>query len=256
MAIDTEKELLLFQNRVRELANKSLSRNMFTFTDFLGVSEQDVFRRMEREIQFVNWKLWGGAEETDRAVIRFGTPEDLGYEEPFPIVGIHIQPKNEKFADELSHRDFLGALMHLGIDRGNLGDIRVGVKDAFLFCLEKTADFICTNLDKVRHTAVKCSIETEEFSFLKEEPVGEEILVSSERMDGVLAKVAGLSRAEVLKLFMAGKVYLNGRLSENPGKLLQKGDAVNARGFGKFIYDGLVRETKKGKLSVKILKYR
>jgi RNA-binding protein YlmH len=256
MRADTPKELDICQKRLRELADKSSSRSMYTFTDFLGVSEQDVFRRMEQELRFAGWKLWGGAEETDRVLVRFGSPEVLGYEEDFPIVCIHIQPKNGKFADALTHRDFLGALMHLGIERTTLGDILVKDKEGYLFCLERVADFICTGLDQVRHTHVTCKVVSPNMQIPKEEPLPEEYLVTSERIDGVIAKVYGLSRSDVIKLFESGRAYLNGRLTESHARQLQNGDVVNARGFGKFIYDGQVRESKKGKLYVRIKRYK
>jgi RNA-binding protein YlmH len=170
-------------------------------------------------------------------------------------VCIHIQPKNGKFADALTHRDFLGALMHLGIERGTLGDIQVKDKDGYLFCLERVADFICTGLDKVRHTTIKCEVVSPDVQIPEEEPLTEEYLVASERIDGVIAKVCGLSRGDVMKLFVAGRIYLNGRLNENHAKQLQIGDVVNARGFGKFIYEGQVRESKKGKLYVQVKRY-
>jgi RNA-binding protein YlmH len=229
---------------------------MYTFTDFLGLSEQDVFRRMEHELRFAGWKLWGGAEEADRVLVRFGSPEALGYEEDFPIVCIHMQPKNGKFADTLTHRDFLGALMHLGIERTTLGDILVKDKEGYLFCLERVADFICTGLDQVRHTHVSCNVVSSDMQIPKEEPIPEEYLVTSERIDGVIAKVYGLSRSDVMKLFGSGRVYLNGRLTESHARQLQLGEVVNARGFGKFIYDGQVRESKKGKLYVRVKRYK
>ena len=88
----------------------------------------------------------------------FGNPEELGYEEPFPIVCIGIEPLIEKFGENLNHRDYLGALMNLGIERENLGDIFIKGKTGYVFCLERIADFIMENLTQVRHTHVKLRI--------------------------------------------------------------------------------------------------
>ncbi len=248
MAIDTEKDIQQFKNRLRDLADKSYKQNIFTFSSFLGLPEQDVFWQIERDIKHVGFTL----SEGDRKVIRFGNPAELGYEEPFPIVCIHITPLLPKFADKLSHRDFLGSLMNLGIDRSTLGDIVVGEKEGYLYCLDTIAEYICENLTKIKHTNVRCQVVEDGQEILQEEPVEEKILVSSERLDGVIAKVYQMSRGDALEHFRAKRVFVNGRLCENNSRSLKLGDIVNVRGYGKFIYDGVAYETKKGKLNVTV----
>ena len=88
-------------------------------------------------------------------MIRFGSPEELGYEEDFPIVTLKIAPKSEKFADKLTHRDFLGALMSLGIEREVLGDIVIRDNVGYLFAKEDIAEYIKDSLTEIKHTAVR-----------------------------------------------------------------------------------------------------
>ncbi len=251
-----DKELQQWKNRLHDLADKSFQQGIFTFTDFLGLSEQDIFWREEEKLRYAGIHLWGGCENADRVMVRFGSADELGYEMPFPIVCIHIQPLARKFADELSHRDFLGALMNLGIERSILGDIKVGEKQAYLFCMDSMAEFICENLTQVKHTHVKCAI-TEEYHIVPEEaPMQVIIQVQSLRVDAVLAKVYNMSREKSLELFRTGKVYVDGRLCENNSRQLKAGETVNARGYGKFILTGEPRETRKGKLAVEAAVYR
>ena len=266
MPIDTEKDIQQFKNRLKDLADKSYKQNIFTFTGFLGLPEQDIFWQIEKEIRHVGYTLEGSVSglyaadeektfvqmEKDRKVIRFGNPSELGYEEPFPIVCIHIKPLLAKFADKLSHRDFLGSLMNLGIDRSTLGDIIVDEKEGYLYCLESIADFICENLTKIRHTNVKCERVADGKEIPQEEPAEQKILVSSERLDGVISKVYQMSRSDALDYFRTKRVYVNGRLCENNSRTLKKDDVVNVRGYGKFIYEGVGYETKKGKLNVTV----
>lgn len=256
MALTSDKELLQLKNRLRELAEKSYSRSIFTFTGFLGLSEQDLFWKEEPGLRFAGYQLWGGSEGCDRQVLRFGSAQELGYEEPFGITCIHIFPPAEKFADDFSHRDFLGALMNLGIDRSTLGDIRVGDREAFLFCLDNVAEFICENLTQVKHTRVRCEIVTQMRELPSEEPKLLDLQVMSERIDAVIAKVYNKSRNEVLNLFHSGKVYVNGRLCESNSRMLKPEEVVNVRGFGKFVYQGVQYETRKGRLSVRAAVYR
>ena len=259
MAVDTEKDLQQLRNRFRELAEKSYHQNIYTFSGFLGLAEQDVFWQMEKELSYAGYcfsgRCSGGEnpqEQSDRKVLRFGKPEELGYEEEFPIVCVHMKPLAAKFADTFSHRDFLGALMNLGIDRSTIGDIKVGEKEGYLFCLDSIAVFICENLDKVKHTNIRCEMISEAGQVPEEQPKEVVIQASGERADGVIAKVYHMSRTESLDMFREKKVYVNGRLCENNSRNLKPEDVVNVRGFGKFRYQGVQYETKKGKLCMKI----
>lgn len=250
-----DKDTQQLKNRFRELADKSYNQGIYTFTSFLGLSEQDTFWQCEADVRHAGFTLYGGTENATRVVVRFGKEADLGYEVPFPIVCIHISPLQQKFADDLTHRDFLGALMNLGIERSTLGDIKVGEKEAYLFCLESISEFICENLNQVKHTPVKCVVTENVADIPEEKPKMVSVQVSGLRVDAVLAKTYNLSREKSLVLFVAGKVYVNGRLCENNSKLLKLGDTVNARGFGKFTVAGEPRETRKGKLALEIAVY-
>jgi len=256
MALESQKEEQQLINRIKELADKSFKQGVYTFSGFLGLSEQDVFWRMEKELKYVSYELWGGSESSERKILRFGSEEDLGYKEAYPLVCIHIEPVAPKYAENLSHRDYLGALMNLGIERSTLGDIKTGEKDAYLFCLDTIAEFICTNLEKVRHTGVKCSVVAEMADLPQDIPESREVLLPSLRLDVCLAKVYNQSRSDILEQFQTGKVYVNGRLCENNAKTLKEGEVVNLRGFGKFIYSGIKYETKKGKISVEVKLFR
>lgn len=251
-----ERELQQLKNRFRDLANKSYQQNIYTFTDFLGLMEQDVFWKMEGELKRSGYTIWGGRPAAERVMIRFGNAEEFGYDADFPFVCIHIHPLNQKFADDLTHRDFLGALMNLGIQRSTLGDIVAGEKQAFLFCQEKMADFVCKNLTQVRHTQVSCGV-TENFqSLAREEPEKRFVQVASPRADSVIAKVYNLSREESLQLFRTGKIFIDGRLCENNSRILRAGETVNARGFGKFSFLEEKGETRKGKTNVEVAVFR
>ena len=244
------------QNRLRELADKSFRQNLFTFTGFLGLSEQEIFCCLENELRYAGFTLFGGRNEAERRLIRFGNAGDLGYEEAFPVVCIHIRPVFPKFADSLSHRDFLGALMNLGIERSTLGDILVGEGEAYLFCLDSIAQYICGSLEQIKHTRVKCGITADFAEIPVKEPEKQRVQVNSLRVDALIAKVYNKSRGDCLELFREGKVFVDGRLCENNSRALKGGETVNARGYGKFICMGEARATKKGKLDVEVAVFR
>ena len=251
-----EKEDILLQKRFQDLANRSFTQNMFTFTDFLSLPELDLFYKNEPQLSFAGVTVFGGMEGADRKVIRFGKAEELGYEEDFPIVCIAIEPLLEKFGENLNHRDYLGALMNLGIERENLGDIYIKGKKGYVFCLERIAPYIIENLSQVRHTHVKVSVLEKLEEFEQKEPEEMVVLTASERIDGVIAKIYNFSRSQSIELFRGKKIYVNSRLCENNSYQLKQGDVISVRGYGKFVYFGVSYETKKGKLSVKVGIYK
>lgn len=243
------------KQRFADLANTCYQNGHYTFTHFLSAAEIDEFYQMKGEISFVEATFFGGSEFSERQMLRFGNEEMFGYVEDFPISCIHCRPMTPKFAEKLGHRDVLGALMNLGIERDVIGDIWLKEKECYFFCLSGMKEYICDNLIKIRHTNVTCEeIETlpEEFQpTLK----SEEYIIASERCDALIAKIYNLSRSKCIPLFQEKKVFVNSRQYENNSGTLKAGDVVSVRGYGKFIYQGVIRETKKGRLTVGIEKY-
>lgn len=238
----------LFKKRLLELADRSYASGRYIFTDFLSLAQLNIYYQMERALSHVPAAVFGGTADCERVMIRFGDKALCGYDEPFPIACLEISPLAEKFGEALSHRDYLGAVMNLGIERTMLGDIVIIEKHAFLFCAEKMAHYIIETLDKVRHTNVRCQIakNVPESTIIRLE---RKILqVSAARADSVIAKLYNISRSESAELFRAKKVFVNGRLSENNSAALKAGDKVSVRGFGRFAFAGVSGETRKGKL--------
>lgn len=250
-----EKDLQQLKNRLIELADKAYSRNIYTYTPFLGLAEQQAYYAVEREVSYAGVRMEGGAPLCERKIIRFGDP---GYEEAYPITALKIVPQTPKFAESLTHRDFLGAIMNLGIERDVVGDIFVSdvkatqEKGALLFCHENIADYIVENLDRVRHTNVACSRAEGEVTLESAEPKRVSVTVASPRADGVISKVYNLSREESRNLFNNGRVFINGIQTQNLSCQLKEEDAVTVRGYGKFIFYGQTGVSRKGKERVEV----
>lgn len=254
MGLTDEKELQQLKNRLTELADKAYSRNIYTYTPFLGLAQQQAFYAVEREVSYAGCAMEGGSPLCERKIIRFGNP---GYEEAYPIAKIEVLPRTPKFAEQLTHRDFLGAVMNLGIERDVVGDIFVldGKQEkngALLFCHETIADYIVDNLDQVKHTGVTCVRSEGELAVESAEPERVSLTVSSARADGVVAKVYHLSRQDSQELFRMGRIFVNGIATENTSFQLKEEDAVTVRGFGKFIFYGQSGMSKKGKERVEV----
>lgn len=244
----------LIARHLFDLARSSERGSYFTFSRFLGLAERSVLSGIARELP-VPFTIFGGASEAERVVCRFGDDEELGYSEPFPITCLHVSPKQEKFADKLTHRDFLGSILALGIERDSLGDIILRENSAYVFILSDMADFVARELVTVKHTAVRCRI-TDEL------PEGElyrtelcRIQLSSERLDSTVAKLFSLSRDDAQALVARGLVFVEGKMVDRPSYTPHKDERISVRGHGRFIYLGPVSTSRRGKLNVELLRF-
>lgn len=240
----------IFADRIRELSDRAERTGTAVFSHFLTPEETAELNRQRNSL--CPFTLFGGAEGCERTVARFAEyPSD----EPFPISVVFIRPKNEKFAGKISHRDVLGAVMSLGIEREYIGDIFVRDSKAYMFVFGRMAEYVVAELKEIGRTSVVCSAEDEIPAGLSPVFTDMRIVVSSARADCVAAAVFGLSRKSVSDLFAAKKVFVNSALCGNISYVLSEGDTVSVRGFGKFIFDGISGETKKGRLAARVRIY-
>lgn len=244
------KEEELLKNRYRELAERAYKQNIYTYTGFLSVADQSVLWEMEKELSYIPFRLFGGVEGTERMMAGFGAEEVLGYKEPFPVCCIRILPLQKKFAEALSHRDYLGALMNLGIERDVLGDIMVRDAVAYVFCMEGMAEHIINTITRIRHTSVRCERLEEAPEFLAPQYTECQDAVASRRIDVMVALVYHLSRSQASELFVEQKISVNGRVYANHSYMLKDGDTVSVRGYGRFVFERELGRTKKGKLLI------
>lgn len=240
------------KKRFSELHSRAFSQNNYMYTDFLNASEQSVLISQVSD----GYTLFGGYPEAERRIAVFGSEEEFGYKSEIPVVCIKASPLNKRFSDELSHRDVLGALMTLGIKREVIGDIFIGENGAYIFCLTRLAEFLTENLTKIKHTSVCCEIADS----LPENIGGTlekvSIIIASPRLDAAIGGVFKLSRSAAQSLVSSKKIFVNGKTTENPSYSLKEGDTVSVRGYGKFKWQGVFGETKKGRTKAEILIYK
>ena len=243
-------ETELIKKRLTELHDRAVSRNIWVFSDFLSLAEQSELL----SLRLSDTVLFGGYEAAERKMACFGSEETFGYTEEPPIVCVKIEPVNKKFSDKLTHRDFLGSVMAAGIERSVLGDILLKDNTAWVFCKDQIAEYIVSSVKSVRHTTVKCAV-SDAPEFVNEEPDIISAVVASERLDAVIAGVYSVSRADGKRLIESGKVFLDGAVCENPSAQIKPGTVVSVRGTGRFKYEGIENETRRGRLRVLYRKY-
>jgi len=243
----------LCKKRLIDLSKQANRKGIVLFSDFLNLNEQNIYQQSQKFFESKT-ESFGGVDFAERQIIAF-IPDALYYEWEYPIVALKITPSYPKFAEKLSHRDILGALMHLGVDRGKIGDIYVGEEAYFILCEDSIADYFVTNLDKIRHTVVKLSyVQPEELKAVQKLKELDGI-VTSNRLDSILACVFKLSRSQALDLLRAEKVFVNGKVVQNPSYTVKTEEIVSLRGYGRFVFSGELGTTGKGRIRIKYKLY-
>lgn len=251
-----EREIL-FEKRMKDLANRAYSHDIVLYTDFLNLDELHKIHSISPKELPVQVLTFGGYDLAERQMAAF-LPDALSYLEgelPYPLVCLRIRPLALKFAEKLSHRDYLGALLNLGIDRSMIGDILVGEEGAYCFCKESMSGFIQENLTRVRHTSVSAEPVHDPGELPR--PKFREIqgTVSSIRLDTLLALAFGESRSKIVPCIEGGKVFVNAKLVTSNGYTPVPGDLISVRQKGRFLYEERFGETKKGRIRVLLKRY-
>lgn len=190
----------------------------------------------------------GAFEECDRRILAFNNI----YSTPFPYRIIKINNKS-KFSN-LSHKDYLGSIMALGIEREKLGDLRVIDDFAIVPIYEEVADYILYELRSVGRAPVSTE-EVDEDNLPKSNFLEGVIIVPSLRLDNVVAKLANISRGKAVDIIDSGKVLIDYSKSIDKSKEIKDGQRITISGVGKFIIGEIVGNTKSGRYKVKMNKF-
>ena len=233
-----EKEQL-FEKRMIELSKNAYYRGILTFSDFLDLNELHKLHSLPLKQYGVKVETFGGHAFAERQMAAF-IPDAFFFSQEYPISCICIRPSMEKFAENLTHRDYLGAILNLGIERSKIGDILVEDKKAYIFCHNSLCEFLMNE-------------NKEEFPSVKLQKVTG--TVSSVRLDSVTALAFSTSRSSILPLIEGKKLFVNGKNIVSNAYHLKEGDIVSVRGKGKYRFDGTTNLTKKNRYHVEVSRY-
>lgn len=244
----------LCKKRLIDLSKQANRKGIVLFSDFLNLNEMNIYHQSEKLFE-TKTESFGGVPYAERQMIAF-IPDALYYEWEYPIAALRITPSYPKFAEKLGHRDILGAIMKLGVDRGKIGDIIVGEEEAYLLCEEGMAGYFMENLDRIRHTVVRLTECSPGELEIRQELEDREGIITSNRLDSVIACIHKLSRSQASELIRQEKVFVNGKLTQNVTYACHEKDIVSVRGYGRFIYVAEYGETNKGRLKIKYQLYK
>ena len=255
LARDGEERLLL----ARALDKLELARNRGTpsHTGFLSPHERAAVEGLIQACGYPSHLFSGGCPDAERTVCAF-LPDWLEEEdwrsgpEYSPIRAIRCTWSG----GGLTHRDFLGAILGLGLDREKVGDILVGEGTCDVLVLEEVADFLLFHLDQAGRVRLKARpVGLEELSSpaVQVKPIRD--TVSSLRLDAVAASGFSLSRGRAAELITSGKVQLNHQECLKPDRPVKEGDTISCRGLGKCVVKEVGGPSKKGRILIGLERY-
>ncbi len=240
-----------FYRRIDDLADRADRRGVLTKTGFLTAAEQAELKRYYRGDGLL---LTGGAPECERR-IAFFLP---AYMEPESLdPGEHISAvRIEAHFGTPGHRDYLGAVLGLGIRREALGDIRIFGETAYVFCLPAVQPLILNELEKAGRTGVTvspCALADVPAPVIRVRT--RSCTVKSLRLDAVAGQMFGLSRTSAAELVRMGTAKLNDLPCEKADAAVEEGDVVSLRGYGKARIRTVGAHSKKDRIFIEVEVY-
>ena len=255
-ALAQNQEEKIFLSRIAEKAEISREQCYLTSTKFLDLYEADLAHQLLDALGETGARFWGGHDGAERQIILFLPEwmENIPVEgEDCPLTAIRCQRYRE---DTLTHRDYLGSLMGLGLRRDGIGDILVGDHGADIIVLRELAPYLLANYEKAGRKKLhvqeiplsKLIIPEEKVSYIRD-------TVASMRLDAITAAMFRLPRAKAADFVRAGKVFVNQRLCERVDKEIVVHDRITLRGTGRGEVDGILGESKKGRIMVSFKRF-
>ena len=172
-------------------------------------------------------------------------------EVPISVIRFDV-PKFRK----LTHRDYLGTLMSLGIDRSKTGDILTDDEGAYVFVMSDIAEYVARNVNKIANAGVNTKIvDMADFIPPKPKTTEKMCVCASLRLDAVVAATLNISRGNTEKLISSGYVKLNHREVLDRSKQVGEGDLLSIRNYGRFILKDIGNNTRKGRLHITVEKF-
>lgn len=231
-----------------DMAETSSRRGCSVYGDFLSENSLSVLYS-RRSFLPAEPVLFGGTEDSERQMVAFIDEYD---EADFPIGAVRVSSPMLK---NLSHRDFLGSVLGLGIKREKCGDIIILSDVCYIILHRDIVSFVASELTKVGRVGVKCTeCELSDIILPPKSFTPISGTVASLRLDAIVSHFAGKGRSQASELIGAGFVFVNGVLCEKNDVHLKDGDTLSVRGHGKATLE-VGGKSKKDRIFITLHKY-
>lgn len=262
--MDNRKEDKILLSRTEEMADACRTKYMLTHSVFLDLRQRSLVQQQMKMAGGLTFGFYGGWEDAERVIAVFmpeyiaaETPEEHFSAEPEDNPLTVLRMTRKKGSPDLSHRDYLGALMGLGIRREVTGDILVREDGADVIVLRSMADFILSSLSQAGRSSLTVEeIGMEELIVPKTAGKERAVSVASLRLDSLIGAAFGLSRSKSMEAVKSGIVFVNGVETTKPDAVLEEGDKIVLRHKGRVIIQAVGGKTGKGRTHVTLLTFR
>lgn len=251
--METDSQKLLFA-KTEDLFSLCDKHACAKFSPFLDGGERAAIEDGMKFPFGYNTMYFGGFGGAERVMLGVFPEWEDADESAFPISVVKFTAKHA--VKELSHRDYLGSVLSLGIDRNKTGDILVNGEDAYMFVCSDIAEYIKSGISKIGRQGVETEIfdiGAVEIPERKYQTIG--AVCASLRADAVVAAAANISRQQSARLIENGKVKINHREILQPSRQVKIGDMLSIRGSGRFILHETGSETRSGRLHIVFKKF-
>lgn len=191
----------------------------------------------------------GGYPGARKQKVFFLADEDL-----FENDIVCLQARIDQRFRKISHRDILGALMHLQIERSSFGDFWIEDNHIYLYTTETMSPFLQSSLTRINQLSVSFT-ETDKRPVQVFHTRTFTAVIASERVDAVVAGLVHCSRKEAKEMIAQGLVQVNHSLLEQPDKLCNNNDTISIRGAGRFVFVRTLRSTKSDRIAAEFMQY-
>lgn len=248
MQQNNSKEEKIFKAHIMDKHGDCFNKNFKSVTRFLNLNEQTMVQQMKKEF-YAPFKLWGGYDDAERKLLCFYPEWDEGDMSEFLKI-IKVSHSGYK---KLSHRDYLGSVLSLGISRDFIGDILVFGGYALIIVKSEMADFIELNYSKAGKTNLTAEILEIQSIEIPENNIREVTdTVSSLRLDAVVSSAFSVSRGAAAAFISAGSVYVNDMLTQKVDFKVSQGDKIKVQKKGRAILKEVGGLSRKGRIAIKI----
>lgn len=244
----SREDRILVKNLL-DLGAKSLSRGEAEYADFLDPHQRETVQRELAVLSGLRCLFYGGYRRAERQRLILA-PDYLLLEAIDPrLACLEITPAAA--APALTHQDYLGSILGLGLKREKVGDLIVLPSACQVVVTEEAARLIEGELARVGAVRVSVArIEPEQLQVPPEREKEIRTTVASPRLDAVAADGFGASRTRMAREIKAGLVRVNWQPATNPDRTLAEGDVISIRGRGRVIVTEITGRTKKGRLGL------
>ena len=230
------------------------------YTDFLDMYQISLVETFLKKIKFENYKLYGGYEDAERKILII-YPEKYdetmlkkNYSKILEVVRVNL---GEEEQGKYTHRNYLGAIVKLGLKREKVGDILVADEGADIISVKDFVEVLKKELTLLKRFE-NSKIEIIELKNLRKKEIKIEnikIIVPSLRLDNIVSDLAKTSRSKAAQIIEQERVFINGQNETKLSKQIKLHDVITIRGKGRFIIKEFEGTTRSGRPVIVVEKY-